>query len=410
MGRTGQAQLALGTAAIVVAAAGISVALARDDVPIAKAPTTLANVHHAIVTSPDGVNSRAQDGQRVPDGAVVRTGPQGTAELLTRGRIVYVDHSAAIAVIDGAHQQLRTGTAVYDASHGDGLRVDVAGDQLSVPNGSAVEARRSVTVQIGALSGPAQIRNSTARQLTVRPLTQAVLNGDALSAATSPLHLTDSYGESHAVPALVDADSRLNVLAAGIDASGPGEASVISAAWHGPTATIPKVAPRSERVLPIVIADATSTPTLNTGQRYQKVVGWRSAGGSWGVVLAYLDGTAGHVESTLNALQHGAPNGQIGNQVSVLAGGLPHAPSGNGHSPSSGPPSHPTGPPTSSHPTQPTGGGAPTPTPSQGPVKKLLGTVGGTVDGVVGIVKKIVAKPTPAATTSGGLLGGLLGR
>lgn len=407
MGRTGHPVLALGTAAIVVAAVGTSIVLTRGDVPIAKAPTTLADVHDTTVVSVAGVSRAAHDGERVPNGAVVRTGPDGSAQLITRGRVAYMSHSAAIAVVDGAHQQLRTGSAVYDAQRGDGLRVDIAGDALTVPNGSAIEARRSFAVQVGALAGPAQVTSSTARQVTVRPLTQAVLNGDALAASTSPLHLTGTYGEAQAVPSLVAANQRLTTLARGIDASGSAEAAVINAGWHGPTATIPAAAPRSEQVLPIVIADATSTRGTTAAQRYQSVVSWRRAGGSWGVVLAYLNGTAGHVESTLSSLQQGQPNGQIG-QVSVLAGALPHAPKANSGSSPPGQSQHPTPPPTSSQPThQPTGGGKPSPTPSKGPVKKVVGTVTGTVGGVVGIVKKLL--PTPKRTGSGGLLGGLLG-
>jgi hypothetical protein len=320
-----------------------------------------------------------------------------------------MSHSAVIAVVDGAHQELRTGTAVYDAQHGDGLRVDIAGDHLTVPNGSAIEAQRSVAVRVGALAGPAQITSSAARRLTVRPLTQAVLNGDALAASTSPLHLFDSAGEARAVPALVDADQRLKTLASGIDASGPVAASVISATWHGPTASIPAAAPRSEQVLPIVIADATSTGATTADERYQSVVSWRRAGGSWGVVLAYLSGSPSKVEATFASLQKGQPNGQLGGQLTVLAAGLPHAPNGNSHHQASAPTLHPTAPPTSSAPGGPPSHPTPTPkpAPTKSPIKKVLGTVGGTVGGVVGIVKTLLPKPKP--TKSGGLLSGLLG-
>lgn len=412
MGRTGHPALILGVAAILVAAAGAGVAISRGEGPIAKAPTSLAAVHDAVVVGANGVTSAARDGQRVPDGAVVRTGPAGSVELVTRGRAVYVGHSAAVAVINGAHQQLRTGTAVYDAQHGDGLRVDIAGDRLTVPSGSAVEAQRSVSVQVGALAGPAQITSAAAREVTVRPLTQAVLNGDALAASTAPLHLSDSADEARAVPALVDADRRLKALARGIDASGNAEAAVITAAWSGPTATMPAATPRSERVLPIVMADATSPAATTAAQRYQSIVAWRRAGGSWGVTLAYLSGSIGHVESTLTSLQHGQPAGQIG-RVSVLAAGaVPNAPTHHHatrphhSSPPPPPPSHP------SHPTSPSP--TPTPTPTKNPVKKVLtgvgNTVGDVVQTVVGLlpVKKILS-PNPTSSSSGGLIGGLLG-
>ena len=124
----------------------------------------------------------ARDGQRVPNGAVVRTGRTGSVELLTRGRVVYVGHSAAVAVVNGAHQQLRTGAAVFDAQHGPGIRLDLAGDVVAIPDGSATEAMRSVTVEVGALAGPSQITSANARRLTVPPLAQAMINAAALPA------------------------------------------------------------------------------------------------------------------------------------------------------------------------------------------------------------------------------------
>ena len=200
MGRTGRPALTLGTTAVLVAAAGTCVVLTRGEPPVAEAATTLAAVSHATIVSPSGRTVPARAGQRVPNGDVVRTGPAGSVQLLTRGRTVYLDGGAAVAVVDGAHQQLRTGAAVVDAQHGPGVRLDLAGDVVAIPDGSATEARRSVTVEVGALAGPAEITSANARRLTVQPLFQAVINGEALPATTTPLHLRYRAAEARAVP------------------------------------------------------------------------------------------------------------------------------------------------------------------------------------------------------------------
>jgi hypothetical protein len=413
MGRTGRPALTLGTAAVLVAATGTCVVLTRDEPPVAQAATMLAGVHNAQIVSATGRAMPARDGQRVPNGAVVRTGPTGSAQLLTRGRVVYVEHSAAVAVLNGAHQQLRTGGALVDAQHGPGVRFDLAGDVVAIPDGSATEAMRSVTVEVGSLAGPSTITSSSARRLTVQPLAQVVINGEALPATTTPLHLNDGDAEAQAVPTLVNDDVQLTTLAAGIDASGAATASLIETAWTGPTTAEPKAAPRSEQVLPMVIADATSGGSA--ADRYHHAVSWRRAGGSWGVVIELLSGHAGGVEKVLASLQPRL-TGRIGKvQVQALAGpngpnGLVGPGRGGGDQPSSHHPSTPTTTPphSGSGGGRSPGGGSPTPKPSSGPVKKVVDTVTGVVGTVVGLLP--VKPPTPhPSKSSGGLLGGLLG-
>ncbi|MBV9484696.1 MAG: hypothetical protein JO246_01415, partial [Frankiaceae bacterium] len=217
MGRTGHPAVALGTAAILVAAVGSTVALTRTEGPVEKAATTLGAVKNAKLVSPSGVVRAARAGQRVPFDYVVRTAASGNAELITRGRVVYVGGNgrpAAVAVVNGARQQLRTGTAVIDAQHGPGMQVEIAGDTLAVPDHSAVEATRSVAVTVGSLRGPSSITNSSARSLTVPALSQVLLSGDALPTNPAPLHLSDRgtnavVAEAVVVPDLVRADLQL---------------------------------------------------------------------------------------------------------------------------------------------------------------------------------------------------------
>jgi hypothetical protein len=409
MGRTGQPALILGTTALLVAAVGSGVALTRGNVPVAKAATILTQVHDAQIVAPDGVASPARNGERVADGQVVRTLGTGSAELVTRGRVVYLEHSAAVAVINGAHQQLRTGAAVIDAQHGPGVLVDLAADSLSVPGGSAIEAMRSVFVQVGSLSGTAQVVSSTSRRLAIPRLSQAVIDGDALPATTTPLHLSDNAAEAHAVPTLVSDDLALKTLARGIDSSGGATAQVISAAWNGTTDVTPPSTPQSERVLPMVIAQSTSGGT--TQARYDHAVAWRRAGGSWGVVVELLSGHASAVEARLASLQRNVPTGRIGT-VSIQALVSPTLPTGHRTTKPSTRPTSPSSPP----PSKPGGGGhggTPTPSPSAGVVSKVVKTVTGVVSTVLGLlpVKKLLHpdKPHPHRS-SGGLLGGLLGK
>jgi hypothetical protein len=412
MGRTGQhPALILGTAALLVAAVGTGVVLTRGSVPIAKAATTLADVRDAQVIAPDGHTVPGRDGQRVANGDVVRTGRTGSAELVTRGRVVYVDHSAAVAVIDGAHQQLRAGGAVIDAQHGPGLLVDLVGDSLAVPTGSATEATRSVSVHVGSLAGSSQITSATARRLTIPPLAQSVVNGDALPASTTPLHLSDDAAEAKAVPTLVNDDVALQDLARGIDSSGRAAAHVIDTSWTGTESAMPTAAPRSERVLPMVIADATPAAGGSTQDRYDHVVDWRRAGGSWGVVVQLLSAHASAVQAKFAALLRNQPTGQIGTvsfqSLAAPARGTTHSPTT-----SSAPPSTSTSPPTTG--TSPGGGhhgGTPLPTPSPKPVRKVVTTGQRVVGPVLGLLPvKLLPKPEPNPTSSGGLLGGLLGK
>jgi hypothetical protein len=425
MGRTGHlAQslnpvLVIGISGLAVFAAGTAIALTRDDVPVARAATVLGPVRDAQVTSADGATLPAQAGQRVPNGAVVTTGTHGDAQLVTRGRIVLLSGSAADQVLDGATQQLRTGTAVVDAQQGAGLTLSVAGDTLSIPPGSATEADRGVTVRIGALAGPASITSTSGRHVVLPTLNQTVLDGDALPGSATPLHLTDSADESRVVPNLVTDDQALKILATGIDNTGQSTAAAVQAAWTGTMAAAPRGATLGEQVLPVAIADATAKAGGDAQTRYDRAVSWRADGGSWGVVVHLLAGNADGVKKALGGLLSGEPNGEVGNVATAALGGntasvLPGAPSQAKH--------HHTGPPSSPPPTQPAGGTtpSPTPTPSQGLVGGLLNTVGGVLNTVIGLLPHTTATqttgtkttsttaPTPKASSSS-LLGGLLG-
>ncbi len=292
-------------------AAGIIVVAERGSSPIVGAQTTLGAVKNAKIVDPSGATHLAVAGDRVSNGEVVTTGRHGSAELITRQRRTLLGGMAALEVVNGGRQQLRTGTAVIDSLTGPGLDLDLGLGLVAIPRGSATEASRGPSTRVGALSGPASITSASGRQLALPALAQAVLSGDALPAATTPLHLTDSVDEDSVAPSLVRDDIALNALARGIDTTGRSTAHVIEASWTGTAAPVPSDVNRSEKVLPVLIADSTHGGTAQ--QRYNAAVGWRAEGGSWGVVLHLLAGRASSVELTLAALQkRGQAPGQIG--------------------------------------------------------------------------------------------------
>ena len=352
--------------------------------PLSAATTTLHGVVDASVVHANGVVVAAVDGLRLRRGDVVRTGPQGRAELRTRGRVVYEGSAAAVQMIDGARADLRHGAVVVDAQHGPGLSMSVAGLQVAAGSGSAVRAERDVTVRLGALAGSVGVDSQTGRHLEITPLSQAIVGGDALPDSTtdSPLRLTDDDGEAHAVPLLVRDDLALGSLAAGIDSTGDSTVRLVTAAWHSGLETLPGGVARSEQVLPVVIAAAAGG---DTHAGYANAVALRQHGASWGVVAHRLHTTATAVLAALSEFEKGAATGQVGTVPAALdflsgggAGGGNRTGSGDGsgahpgHGPSSSPQPHPTASPSSSP-----------------------DVVGGTIDKVL----KLLPTPLPTVTS-----------
>src|SRR3954447_1397214 len=284
---------------------------------LASATTVLSAVSAASVVHADGSTAAAVNGLRLHPGDVVRTGPGGRAELVTRSRQVYLGSQASLQVLDGEHQQLRHGAMVVDAQHGSGLSLRVGGLEVSAPAGAALRAERSVTVRLGALAGTSRVVSGTGRSLSLVALHQVVVGGDALPDLTTPLRLTDDDGESHAVPVLVRDDQSLVGLARGIDGTAAATAKVVTASWRGPSTRTPRGVARSERVLPVVIAAAG--PAAAAVHRYRSAVALRTAGASWGVVAHLLGVGASRVVDELALLQRTQAPGTIGNAQQVLS-------------------------------------------------------------------------------------------
>lgn len=362
---------------------------------VAASVTTLRGVLSATVVHTDGSTRPGIDGLKLHPGDVVRTGDGGRAELVTRDRVVYVGSRAAIQVVDGAHQVLRSGAVVADAQDGPGLDLDVATFAVTVPSGSATRAERSFTSRIAALAGSTDVRSAAGRQLTITALHQAMVGGDALPDTTTPLRLTDDDGEAHAVPDLVRDDETLNGLARGIDSTGPSTARVITASAELGSLTAPTGVGRSDRLLPAVIAATGSAAGVHV--RYDRAVGFRKAGGSWGVIAHLLGVRAQGVVATLAAFERTQPPGRIGSVAAVLATAGRGAGGPGGGSDTNGGDNNGSGDgDNGGH-----NGGGPSPSPSPSP-SGPVGTVVDRVDDTVGEVLSLLPTPSPSPTANTG--------
>jgi hypothetical protein len=381
--------------ALLVAALAASTTVTGCSSSLKSAATVLTGVVSATVVHTDGTSAAAVSGLRLRPGDLVRTGPEGRAELDTRSRHVYLGSDASLQVIDGVNQQLRHGALVVDAQHGSGLDLRVAGLDVSAPAGTALRAERSVTVRLGALAGSSRVVSSTGRSLQLAPLRQVVVGGDALPDTSTPLRLTDDDGEAHAVPALVHDDEALLGLARGIDGTGAATATVLTAAWHGPLTRTPSGVGRSERVLPVVIA--TAGPASEANHRYRSAVALRSEGGSWGVVAHLLGVGAARVVDQLALLERTQKPGSIGDAQQVLAeiarsSGTPGG--GRGGTGNSGNTNGGNGNGTDG------GGSNPTPTPTPSSTQQPTDTIGQTVGQVLSLVPTPTSSPTSILPTS----------
>ena len=391
--RSGHAPAGIAARVMLIGAVGAaSTVLVGCGGSLASTPTTLQDAYAVQVVHADGSVVTGVSGLRLHGGDVVRTAPGGRAELRTRSRTVYVESDAAVAIVNGARQDLRHGAVVVDADSGPGLALQVGDLAVSAPHGTAVRAERALTVRIGTLVGSAHLTTSTGRAMSVPALAQVMVAGVALPDSATPLHLTDDNGEAHAAPSLVRDDLALDSLAAGIDATGSSTASTVAAAWQGGVDAAPAGIARSESVLPIVIAAAGHAKDAQA--RYQQAVSLRSGGGSWGVVAHRLGTDSAAVLVALDAFEHRASTGQVGTVPAALAYIAAVGRSGDTSLLASGP-------------AQSGGlghrgsGSAPSPKPSaspSSPTDTVVGTVTDTIDKVLKVLPTPTAAPAPSTS------------
>jgi hypothetical protein len=380
---------------------------------LAAAATSLAGVLDARVVHADGSTVAGVGGLRLHPGDVVRTGPAGRAELVTRSRIVYLGSDASVQVLDGGRQVVRHGAVVVDAQRGPALSLQVADLVVVVGHGSAVRAERSVADRIATLVGAAAVESATGRRLTVPALAQVVVGADALPDGTTPLRLTDDDAEAHAAPALVRDDLALVALAAGLDSTGSAPVRAVTAAWHAPLAASPAGLATSEQILPVVIAAAGGAD--GRVARYARALELRAAGGSWAVVTRLVGVATDAVLGTFAEWESGGPAGLVGDVTAAVrtlaatgagpgASGPGSTGSGNGGGTGGGGAGGGSG-------GGGTGGGSgggshPTPSPTPSPINQAVETVTGTVGSILSVLPTASPSPVLGVTVPGGTNGG----
>jgi hypothetical protein len=384
--------LAVGAAALSVLATATVVVLAHSPDP-ASADTYVTSVRNAVVRLVDGSEQTPSVGERLPQGAQVRTGQDGGASLSTSGRTVYVGALSTLDVLDGVRQTLGRGQVMVDSRKGPRLALTTLAGTVAAGAGSLARVETAAVLRLGVFEGSAAI-TATGRHAStaVGALHQVQVPYGYLPGQVTTLALTDDRWETRLAGTLVSADQDLSHLATSLD--GTEGATLLNAAPAALRAGL-SVPGRGEQALSVALAQAghAGTPTDNLGF----VQAARRDGGSWGVIAALLQARV----SAVSALLDGAltPGGstpvQALPQVTSLPGllGPSATPNPAGTRPSSPPPVTPTGtPPPKTPPTTP----PPTsPTP----------LVGSLVDTVLGIIKPPAApaasgtptvSPTPA--------------
>lgn len=283
--------------------AAVGVAALRSDT--ASADTVLERGADAVLELDDGTRRAAVEGERVPRGATVRAGRTG-AQLVTRGRDVYLGGDTAVTVLDGAHQVLRAGFVLVDAADAPGVELAAPAATVTAADDSLVRVDGGALLRVGVLRGDAADVRAAGRRATTEVDTyyQVQVPTGGLPGVPTPFVLTpgDAY-ERQLAGDLVSADAELTALASRLDSDGPVGQVVLSSlrAEVGPEPTLPAGAPESERALGYLIAAATpgSAPLA---ERYDQVRRLRTDGGSWGIVAAIVSAPVERVGAALSAL------------------------------------------------------------------------------------------------------------
>ena len=385
-----QGVLAAGLAVLI--AAGATVVLHSADP--ASADTVVAVARLAQVYLPDGTNHPAVEGEVLPRGAELHTGPGGGAQLTTAGRRVYLDGLSTLRIRDGVREDLTRGNAMVDARNGAHLDLQTPAGLVATPAHavSRVEEGQLLT-RVAVYDGAAALRPVGRATSTVVPaLYQVKIQPSSLPQRTTPLRLLPGDAWEKAVAAdLVNADQDLNSLADGLArADGRTYLAALPAAYR--TVAIPAPGPtRGEAALSAAVAlAATVTDPL------AKVRAYRADQGSWGVVAALVGALPSRVSTALSAAlapPGGDPTGPTTvNAIPPLV--LPSGPTTT-PSPGAGGPS-----------TRPTTGPTTTPTPSTSPSPGVVNQLVTTVTGLVSPKPLPPARPVdPSQSTKPCVLG-----
>jgi hypothetical protein len=371
-------------AGLAVLTAAVVTLVARTGDP-ATADTYLGEVRNAVVVLTDGSTLPATDGQRVPQGATVRTGTGGAATLSTAGRDVYLGALTTLHVLDGVHQRLERGQLMVDGRGGPRLALDTRAGSTDVPAGSLVRVETGPVLRLAVFAGKASLTAAgRERRTEVGRLYQVLASYTALPGAPTVLALTDDAWEQRLAAELVNADKDLTSLARGL--AGPSGATVLKAAPVAYQQATTSTTDVGEKALGVAVAQA-SRRDASLADTLSFVTRARDEGGSWGAVAALVNARVTAVSALLDALftpAGGTPPPDVAGpspRITDLFGPQPTATGGTGGG--TGPSSSPK-PGSSRSPTpRPTASTSPTQ-----PADDLISTV-------VGLLS---SSPSPAAT------------
>lgn len=368
---------------------GWRVLSARGD--LRDAEVTLRDAFDVTVTV--GASRRAGlSGESLPRGAIVSTGPRGTATLDVRDRLVRLASDTSVGVPDGAGVDLRRGSILVDRRNGPEVTVRAGLLTIDDIDRGGLRVDRGFSTRVSVYSGAARAVTSD-RRLDVPRLHVVTMAGRALPDEAAPLRLAGDEWERAVIPEVVAADVTLSRLARGLDTSrpSPGSIEVLPAAYREALADLPPTAGRSEALLPVAIGEAAGGD-----ERIGRARQLRADGASWGVVAALVDARSADVAAELATLIRRAVTPTSG-PGSVAAGdpgsGTVDGPDG---APTAGPraTSRPaaTRRPSPGSTSQPSSSASPSASPSEG-----------VVDTIRRLLPSETPTPTPPAPSFGGL-------
>ncbi|MCW2599303.1 MAG: hypothetical protein JWM02_1132 [Frankiales bacterium] len=390
--------LAAGLAVFIAA----SVVLVTHQIDPASADTYLTSVRNAVIQFPDGSQRTAEIGARLPNGAQLRTGQQGGAELSTAGRNVYVGAVSTVDVLDGVRQTLTRGQVMVDSRKGPRLQLSTRAGTVAAKAGALARVEAAALLRLAVFEGTAAITATGRRATTaVGALHQVQVAYGYPADRVTPLALTDDAWESRLAGDLVSADQDLVHLADSLGGS-DGRAVLTAAPVALRTASLGAVAASGEQAVAVAVAEVASRSAGPVTDRLAFVLSARSDGGSWGVVAALVGARVTAVSTLLDAALTPAGDSTPGTTV---AGQIPNVQGLFGSSPSATTP-------TTTRPTeQGPGGGRPSTQPSTGPSTQPSGIptpttptppglIGGLVNTVLGLLPHPTATPAAASTPS----------
>lgn len=286
-------------AGLAVLTAAVVTLVARTGDP-ATADSYLGEVRNAALVLADGNELPAKNGQRVPQGATVRTGTGGAATVSTAGRAVYLGALTTLHVSDGLHQRLERGQLMVDGRDGPRLLLGTRAGATDIPGGALVRVETGPVLRLAVFVGRASLTApGRERRTDVSELYQVLAPYTALPGQPSVLALTDDPWEQRLAADLVNADRDLTALARGL--SGPSGTAVLQAAPVALRDGASSLGDRGDQALSVAVAQASrrNAPLADTLSFVEDA---RGGGGSWGAVAALVSARVTAVSALLDAL------------------------------------------------------------------------------------------------------------